>query len=46
MPVVLASGYSAEDVSSALSGSDRVTFLQKPFTLEALLDAIERVRRA
>jgi PAS domain S-box-containing protein len=46
VPVVLASGYSAEDVSSALSGSDRVTFLQKPFTLEALLDAIERVRRA
>ncbi|GMV13777.1 MAG: hypothetical protein AMXMBFR56_20010 [Polyangiaceae bacterium] len=45
LPVVLASGYSADDVAAELRERPRVVFLPKPFTLEALLDAIEAVRR-
>lgn len=43
-PVVLASGYSADDVATELAGRERVRFLQKPFSFESLVDALERVR--
>jgi CheY-like chemotaxis protein len=40
LPVVIASGYSMEDISKELSGNKNISFVQKPYTLETLAKAI------
>ncbi len=40
LPVVIASGYSMEDISKELSGNKNISFVQKPYTLETLAQAI------
>ena len=42
LPVVLMSGYDAGNALSRLTNRNRVTFLHKPFTSNALYSAIER----
>jgi hypothetical protein len=39
-PVVLTSGYAEEEVLERLHQTEGITFLQKPYTHDALLDAI------
>ncbi|MDA8016423.1 MAG: response regulator [Thermoanaerobaculia bacterium] len=41
IPVVLASGYDEKEVLSDLGPLDRVAFLQKPFLVEDLLEAVD-----
>jgi nitrogen-specific signal transduction histidine kinase/CheY-like chemotaxis protein len=40
VPAILYSGYSADELGQGLSERDRVTFLQKPFTMSTLTDAV------
>jgi len=40
LPVVIASGYSMEDISKELSGNKNISFVQKPYTLETLAKTI------
>ena len=40
IPAVLYSGYSADELGKGLSERDRVTFLQKPFTVSSLTEAV------
>ena len=40
LPVVIASGYSMEDISKELSGNKNISFVQKPYTLDTLAKAI------
>ena len=40
LPVVIASGYSMDDISDELSGNKNISFVQKPYTLDALAQAI------
>ena len=43
LPVVIMSGFSESEVSTRIASLRRVTFLQKPFTSERLLERIMRV---
>ena len=40
LPVVLASGYSMDDISDELSGNRNISFIPKPYNLEILAKAI------
>jgi CheY-like chemotaxis protein len=40
LPVVIASGYSIDDISNELSGNMNISFVQKPYNLDALARAI------
>ncbi|HEU5071708.1 MAG TPA: ATP-binding protein [Verrucomicrobiae bacterium] len=40
LPVVIASGYSVDDISDELSGNKNITFVQKPYNLDVLARAI------
>jgi len=40
LPVVIASGYSMEDISDELSGNKNISFVQKPYTLDTLARTI------
>ncbi len=40
LPVVIASGYSMDDISDELSGNKNISFVQKPYTLNTLAQAI------
>ena len=44
LPVVLSSGFSPHDVAKWISHQDRVSFLQKPYNLHALKQAMERAQ--
>ena len=46
MPLLLTSGYSAEDVMDGLGPADRADFLQKPFTWEAFSTKVRSVMEA
>ncbi len=46
MPVILTSGYSAQDALSLFKHGGPAAFLQKPFTPEALIDALQTAIRA
>jgi DNA-binding NtrC family response regulator len=46
LPVLILSGYPREEIESATGPLGDGRFLQKPYTLEALRDAIEAIRRA
>ena len=43
VPVVLMSGYNQQDVLGNFPGSDLISFLQKPFTLEDLRAVLRSV---
>ncbi len=43
IPVVIASGYTEQDVASRFSGKELAGFIQKPYRLESLLNAIRGV---
>ena len=45
LPVVLCSGWSADEVADGLGAMRRIMFLQKPFTARAMLDALVEVTR-
>lgn len=45
VPIVLCSGWSADEVASSISALPATTFLQKPFQVQAMLDAIASVVR-
>jgi signal transduction histidine kinase/CheY-like chemotaxis protein len=45
VPVVLCSGWSADEVVGGLEAMPRTVFLQKPFTAQAMIDALVQVRR-
>jgi signal transduction histidine kinase/CheY-like chemotaxis protein/HAMP domain-containing protein len=40
LPVVIASGYSMDDISDELSGNQNISFVQKPYNLDALARTI------
>jgi signal transduction histidine kinase/ActR/RegA family two-component response regulator len=40
LPVVIASGYSVEDISDELSANHNISFVQKPYNLDVLAKAI------
>ena len=40
LPVVIASGYSMDDISDELSGNKNISFVQKPYTLDTLAKTI------
>jgi CheY-like chemotaxis protein len=40
VPAILYSGYSADELGKGLAERDRVTFLQKPFTVSSLTEAV------
>ena len=44
--VIVMSGYSADEMRARFPASTRITFLQKPFTPEALGQALRAVTRA
>jgi CheY-like chemotaxis protein len=46
VPVVICSGWAADDVGDTLRASPHTVFLQKPFTPAALTGAVELSRRA
>jgi signal transduction histidine kinase/CheY-like chemotaxis protein len=43
MPVILMSGYNEEEASGQFAGKGLAGFIEKPFSTQALADAIERV---
>jgi PAS domain S-box-containing protein len=43
LPLVVASGYSAERVRQVLRGVDRIGYLTKPYTLETMRDCFRRL---